>query len=151
MCIILQNVKISPNPHLCSNFQENKIFKIYACNNLITSPEQFIVMCHQLFGNGLTVYQLWLAFTKVPKCFTKKLKHSLQLGNPSFLKDILTYYSADVCLWNPGKYARLACHPEYTHARLTFTATCTWNNMLYTYIIYIKHIHLTYYHILPWH
>ena len=23
-----------------------------------TSLEQFIVMCHQLFGNGLTVYQL---------------------------------------------------------------------------------------------
>jgi len=46
-------------------------------------------MCHQLFGNGLTVYQLWFAFTKVPKCLTKQLKHSLQLGNPSFLKEIL--------------------------------------------------------------
>jgi len=48
MCIILQNVKRSPNQHLCSNFQENKRFKTYACNCLITSPEQFIVMCHQL-------------------------------------------------------------------------------------------------------
>jgi len=78
MCIILQNVQRSPNPHLCSNFQENKRFKTYDCNCLITSPEQFLVMCHQLFGNGLTVYQLWQAFTKVPKCFTQKLKHSLQ-------------------------------------------------------------------------
>jgi len=89
MCIILQNVNRSPNPHLCSNFEDNKRFKTYACNCLITSPEQFIVMSHQLFGNGLTVYQLWLAFTKVPKCLTKKLKHLLQLGNPSLLKEIL--------------------------------------------------------------
>ena len=33
--------------------------------------QQFIVMFHQLFGNELTVYQLWPAFTKVPKCLTK--------------------------------------------------------------------------------
>jgi len=58
MCIILQNVKRSANQHLCSNFQENKRLKTYAFNCLITSPEQLIVMCHQLFGNGLTVYQL---------------------------------------------------------------------------------------------
>jgi len=47
---------------------------------------------YQLFGNGLTVYQLWLAFTKVPKCLTKQLKYSLQLGNPSFLKEILCLF-----------------------------------------------------------
>ena len=91
MCIILENVKRSPNPHVCSNFQENKIFKTYACNCLITSPEQFIVMFYQLFGNGHTMYQMWLAFTKVPKCLTKFLKDSLQLGNPSFLKEILLH------------------------------------------------------------
>jgi len=38
MCIILQNIKRCPNPHLCSNFQENKRFKTNACNCLITSP-----------------------------------------------------------------------------------------------------------------
>jgi len=93
MCIILQNVKRSPNQHLCSDFQENKIFKTHACNCLIPSPEQFIVMCNQLFSNVLTVYQLWLAFTKDPKCLTKQLKHSLQLGNASFLKVILLLLS----------------------------------------------------------
>jgi len=65
--------------------------KTYACNCLITSPEQFIVMCHQLFGNGLIVHQLWLAFPKVPKCLIIKLKHSLQLGNPSFLKNFYIF------------------------------------------------------------
>jgi len=35
MCIILQNFKRSPNPHLCSNFQENNRFKTHACNCLI--------------------------------------------------------------------------------------------------------------------
>jgi len=44
MCIILQNVKRSPNPHLCLNFQEKNRFKTYACNCLISSPEQFIVI-----------------------------------------------------------------------------------------------------------
>ena len=83
MCIILQNVRKSPNPHLCSNFQENERFKTYACNCLITSPEQFIVMCHQLFGNGLTV-PIVTSVPNVPKCLTIKLKNSLQLGNPSF-------------------------------------------------------------------
>ena len=58
MCIILQNVEICPNPHLCSNFHEKKNSKTYACKCRITSPEQFIVMRHQLFGNGLTVHQL---------------------------------------------------------------------------------------------
>jgi len=73
MCIILQKVKISPNPHLWSDFQENKRFKTYACNCYITSPEQFIVVCHQLFGNGLTLYQLWQVFTKV---FSQKKKNT---------------------------------------------------------------------------
>jgi len=58
MWIILKNVKRSPNQHFRSNFQENKRFKTYACNCLTTSPGQLIVMCHQLFGNGLAVYQL---------------------------------------------------------------------------------------------
>ena len=68
VCIILQNVKRSPNPNLCSNFQENKRLYTYACNCLITSPDQFIVMC-QLFGNRLKVgshyerlFQRWPAF-----------------------------------------------------------------------------------------
>ena len=45
------------------------------------------------FYNGLTVYQLWLAFPKVPKCLTKKLEHSLQLGNNScnLLVQVLRY------------------------------------------------------------
>ena len=74
--------------HICvQTFRKIKDLK-HAYNCLITSPLQFIVMCHQLFGNGLNVNQLWLAFTKVPKCLTQKIKHSLQLGNPSFLKEI---------------------------------------------------------------
>ena len=44
MCILLQNIKRYPNPHLCSNFQEKYRFKTYACNCFITSPEQFIVI-----------------------------------------------------------------------------------------------------------
>ena len=35
MCIILQNVKKSQNLHLCSNFQENNIFKAYACTRCV--------------------------------------------------------------------------------------------------------------------
>jgi len=51
------------------------------------------VMCHQHFGNGLSVYQLWLAFTRFPNVSQKQLKQSLQLGNPSFLKEILSSLS----------------------------------------------------------
>ena len=46
--------------------------------------QKYSVMCHQHFSNGLTEYQ-----KKVPRCLTKQLKHSL-LGNPSFLKEILS-------------------------------------------------------------
>ena len=72
MCIIiiLQNVKRSPNPHLCSNFQENKRFKTYACNCLITSLEQFIVMCYQQSAQGEL---LWPAFVRRVVCVVRKL------------------------------------------------------------------------------
>jgi len=53
---ILQNVKRSPNPHLCSNFQEKKDLKHMLVTVLL--PRLFIVMFHKHFGNELTVYQL---------------------------------------------------------------------------------------------
>jgi len=52
-----QSLDSQPSSQLIEKVCRN-IPQQVACNCLITSPEQLIVMCHKLFDKGLTVYQL---------------------------------------------------------------------------------------------
>jgi len=44
-----------------------------------------------IFGNGLTLCQLWLAFTKVPKCLTKTIKTLATTWQPFLFKGNFIY------------------------------------------------------------
>jgi len=76
------------------------------------------------FCNGLTVYQLWLAFTKIPKCLTKQLKHSLQLGNPSFLKELLLLCKLKMTSYKCQAFGRGRCS-FWRHSIPQFSFSCT--------------------------
>ena len=108
--------------HICvQTFRKIKDFKYMLVIVLLPHLSSSLWCVINFFGNGLTVYQLWLAFTKVPKCLTKKLKVSLQLSNPSFSKGnlISNFYNTE----NRNTLSKCTADPLFS-IQLVFSNEC---------------------------